>query len=404
MSNTALRLHDQAMSLADEAALARSASDLELADQLTREAFNKEAAAAAALEHDLNAEPWRATLHRSAAVLAVECNEFRAAEKLVGRALAGEPPAEIAEELRELWDDIRFRLHLESRKIVLAPDKLHLMIKGPATANGLASENAVRDRIESLGRLVFRTAERKRGKPYRDRGRITRAMRREFQLFLSKPEPPGYSVSMALGSQSGQLSLPGSSALDFGPEVLDELMDCLELFDRSDVPLLEERIPDQAYYRNFVSLASKIAPDGEEVMNVTLMVTRAQEQRIVALENPLPHPLNESPLVKAGKITIHGVPRFTDSDSEQEGKLQIEDQLGQVVAVVRIPEGQLSDIVRPMLDQEIEITAYRENNEWVLETIETAEASLTLKKPTASSERSQPRQKDLRRPRQGLGP
>ena len=390
------------MTLADEAAQARRASDLELADQLTREAFNKEAAAAAALEHDLKSEPWRATLHRSAAVLAVECNEFRAAEKLVGRALAGEPPAEIAEELRELWDDIRFRLHLESRKIELASDKLHLMIKGPATGNGLVSEHAVRDRIKSLESLVFRTAERKRKRPYRDRGRITRAIRREFQLFLSKPEPPGYSVTIALGSQSGQLALPGSSALDFGPEVLDELMDCLELFDRSDVSLLEKRIPDEAYYRNFVSLASKIAPDREEVMNVTVMVTRGQEQRIVALENPPPHLLNESPLVEADKITIRGVPRFKDFDSERKGELQIENPIGEVVRVVRIPEGQLSDIVRPMLDQEIEITAYREDDEWVLESIETAEGVTLRRAPR--SERQRSRQMDLGHPRQGLGP
>jgi hypothetical protein len=41
-------------------------------------------------------------LHRSAASLAVECFQLREAERLIGRALAGNPPPDIADELRDL--------------------------------------------------------------------------------------------------------------------------------------------------------------------------------------------------------------------------------------------------------------------------------------------------------------
>jgi hypothetical protein len=47
-------------------------------------------------------ESTRAVLHRSAAVLALECSELREAERLIGRALAGNPPNDIADELRDL--------------------------------------------------------------------------------------------------------------------------------------------------------------------------------------------------------------------------------------------------------------------------------------------------------------
>jgi hypothetical protein len=40
-------------------------------------------------------------LQRSAAVLALECGELREAERLIGRALAGNPPINIA---NEMWD------------------------------------------------------------------------------------------------------------------------------------------------------------------------------------------------------------------------------------------------------------------------------------------------------------
>jgi hypothetical protein len=56
---------------------------------------------------DLSAEPTRSVLHRSAAALAVECGEAREAERLIAVALAGNPPEEIAEELRDLWQELR---------------------------------------------------------------------------------------------------------------------------------------------------------------------------------------------------------------------------------------------------------------------------------------------------------
>ena len=53
----------------------------------------------------LDFEPTRSVLHRSAASLAVECLQLREAERLIGRALAGNPPPDIADELRDLLLD-----------------------------------------------------------------------------------------------------------------------------------------------------------------------------------------------------------------------------------------------------------------------------------------------------------
>lgn len=96
------RLHQESMDLVDQAALARRRGAPEAEAQFVKAAFEKEQAAADLTVPHLDLEPSRSVLHRSAASLAVECSEFRAAEKLIGRALAGNPPAEIAEELRDL--------------------------------------------------------------------------------------------------------------------------------------------------------------------------------------------------------------------------------------------------------------------------------------------------------------
>ncbi|MCL4203791.1 MAG: hypothetical protein KJ000_14920 [Pirellulaceae bacterium] len=54
----------------------------------------------------------RSVLHRSAASLALNCEEYRLAEKLLAVGLAGDPPPEIAEEMRDLLEQIYARREL----------------------------------------------------------------------------------------------------------------------------------------------------------------------------------------------------------------------------------------------------------------------------------------------------
>ena len=95
-------LHREAMELVDRAVLARQRKQPEQVAEFAKAAFEKEKAAADLVAGRLELEPTRSVLHRSAAVLAIECNELRAAERLIGRALAGNPPDDIANELRDL--------------------------------------------------------------------------------------------------------------------------------------------------------------------------------------------------------------------------------------------------------------------------------------------------------------
>jgi hypothetical protein len=95
-------LHREAMALADQAVLAHLQGNHAQVTEFTRAAFEKERAAADWVANRLDLEPTRSVLHRSAAVLALKCAELREAERLIGRALAGNPPRDIADELRDL--------------------------------------------------------------------------------------------------------------------------------------------------------------------------------------------------------------------------------------------------------------------------------------------------------------
>ena len=102
----AQQLHQQAMAKAGEAFTAQQQGDDHKYNILTEEAFEKEKAAAWMLFEKIEAEPTRSVLFRSAAQLAFNCGKMREAEQLISAALAGNPPAEILNELRLLYRKI----------------------------------------------------------------------------------------------------------------------------------------------------------------------------------------------------------------------------------------------------------------------------------------------------------
>lgn len=76
-------LHKEAMDLAEMALVAKLRGDLTQANQLFRQAFEKESQAARQVPDEPSAEPTRSILYRSAATLALDCREWREAERLI---------------------------------------------------------------------------------------------------------------------------------------------------------------------------------------------------------------------------------------------------------------------------------------------------------------------------------
>jgi len=118
------------MEQSDLALRARSSGDEPAAQRLFQSAYELESQAANDLLDNWGAEPTRSVLFRSAATLARDCGLFTEAEKLVHKALGGEPPAQIADELRDLLPQITFERHLELRGVRLAQEEVQMAITG----------------------------------------------------------------------------------------------------------------------------------------------------------------------------------------------------------------------------------------------------------------------------------
>src|SRR3954462_287742 len=97
-------LHETAMAFAEQALMSHDSLN---ANKLFRSAFEHERKAAELLEDALDYEPTRSVLYRSAATLARDCQDYGEAKRLIEKGLTGNPPGDIAAELRELLQRVR---------------------------------------------------------------------------------------------------------------------------------------------------------------------------------------------------------------------------------------------------------------------------------------------------------
>lgn len=360
------QLHDEAMDLADQAFIAKRRGEGDLAAGLLRQALALEMEAAHKLRDSLGAEPSRSILYRSAASLAMDCGEHRLAERLIALALSGDPPPEIAEDLRDLLEQVNLQRHLRLRGIALAPAELQLSVSGAMVGSEMALADTFLGRIEDLDRLMGRMFERKRGLPFRERSAAPRSISREHRLFVSAPRAGSFSVTLRVGQQ---LRLPG---FDQAPDVVSELVECLDLLNSGQDKRLREIISDEAYYRNFLGLARRIAPDGEDVTLVGLTAMVEGRERRVALtrrRSDIAHGAAWRPGRSAGKqSTVVGLLRQADA-IEAVHTIKLLEESGQTHTVV-VPEGMLADIVRPLWDTLVEVTGTWRGGRLHLETID----------------------------------
>lgn len=381
--STARELHTRAMDLAEAAHAAFREGLGSKAEQLFEEAFEKEQEAALRLADRLDAEPTRSVLYRSAATLALRCNRLRDAERLIASALTGEPPPAIAEELRDLLEQVYFKRHLDVRGVVMAPGEFQMSIAGKAVGAEWALSDAFVERVKTTEKLIYRTAERILGIAFRDRGSADKAIRENFTLFLSPLRPGSLSVTFKLGHQKQPL-LPGLENLsdeDYATEVVDEVVECLQLVNDANESALRERIEDETYYRNFVALAKQIAPDGEDVRQVGFTVIRGNTEKRVALRRvqeeitPLGiGPSRPAPVVKRSElVTVKGRLLFADHRKTEKGRIELvstEDPPKTYKVIV--PEGMMSDIVRPLWEDTVAVTGRRTRRGIVLDDIRAA--------------------------------
>ena len=361
-------LHNRAMDLAELALVERLRGNMEGAANFARQALESELTAIQELKEPV--EPTYSVLHRSAGTLALQCHEYRLAERIAAKALAQEPPHEIAEELRDLIEQVHFQRHLELRGIELGHDEVQVSLSGKEVGYGFVTSDELISRIGNASRLIGRIVERQRHAPFTEGG-PRKTIREAFPVLVSVPRAASFAVTLKVGRPTGQLYLPVEIEV-----VVDEFMDLMEMVNSSDIRALEQRIPQPPYLRNFLGLAKKIAPDGDRVRQVGFTVERRGEARRVSVTKPaadiLLPPVVE-PVTEDGRpgkdVEVRGTLRFADATGQEANVIKIVNDEGWR-RTVRVPEGMMSDIVRPMWDSKVVVRGLQKGRSIVLQDIE----------------------------------
>lgn len=348
--NDVSALHEAAMAFCDEAYFARARGEDEVAVSALRKALENESKAARIFRDNFDAEPSRSVLFRSAASLAYECRDYRFAEKLIAEALIGEPPAEIAEELRDLLEEVNFDRHLELRNVQLTDNEVQLSMVGSEVGFGTVLVDAFIDRVKDIERVFQRTAERLLGQEFRERGAVSRSIREGYGVYLKAIRAQSFAFTIQIGRQ---LNLPG---MDLSSEVVDEVVECFEIVTKGELQSLRERIPNEAYFLNFVNLAKRIAPDGDRIKMVGLTRSKGERQTRIAITKPQFEAGRQErqERLEEGENTIveiQGRLLFANG-KKPTGVIEVVSPEGQTYSVI-VPQGMMDDIVRPLWDENV---------------------------------------------------
>ena len=369
-------LHSQAMEAAGRAFYADIHGDYPTAETLFRKAFELERRAALLLIDDTQAEPTRSVLLRSAASLAVDCHEFREAERLVAVALAANPPSPVADELRDLLETVYFSRHLSLRGLELDPGEFQMSLAGLSIGFGVIESSQFLRRAEIVETLLVRTTERLRGRDFRESGSPSKGSLQGFEVFYSTALAASFAISIRLGRPQRQLILPGF----VGPrEVVDDFLTCVDDFNAQRMEALHQRmgalhqqIEAEAYFNNFTALARKLAPDGEKVTSVGFTSVRGDETRKVALSRPAGAVLRPRG-DKTRTLQLIGRLRSADETGHRQEHpvFGVEDDQGAKYNIT-VPPGMLQDIVKPYWGERVRVVVARRQNRLELLDIEQA--------------------------------
>ena len=363
-------LHNEAMALSDIADAFRRDKDAVSARDGYRRAMEKEREAALGYRAAPDAKPASiAILLRSAATLALDAGDWREAEKLVGLGLSGDAPPAIAGELRDLNERINFDRHLETRHITLSEEEIQLSLSGDGVSFGMVQSDDFLDRGEALQDLLYRAAERQSNQPYRRRGLIALALREQFAVFVSVPRGGSFAVTYRVGTQPDSLR-DASPSLD-PVAVMDEVTDTLRLFEEKKDGELRHRL-GEAYYKNFVKQAKRIAPDGRRVTQVGLTPggggrTPVALRRVVPRQ-PRQHTVEEVSYVGSIVEYVGRIVEMKARDDKQGILVTLQTAPGKRVSVTAVT----ADEVKPFFEQKVRITVYKANRVFVVQSIEIA--------------------------------
>jgi hypothetical protein len=260
--------------------------------------------------------------------MAWQLSNYRESEKMIALGLAGNPPNDILEEFRDLFDKVNFLRHLTTKGIELSDDEFRFTLgSGDEVMKGFAKGDEVLPRILGIEALYSKTVQRMENRPYTTHGKLPDGYDNIIQMYYQTPVAASFAMVFKIprAKQSQAALFPELEKTV--PPYVDEMLKCLDLINQGKTEELRTRIPDDSYYQSFIINARKIAPDGKNIKQVGFTVYRNNEEKIhpiqilqseIVIETKT-SPLEETEernIEKRKKETVSGTLLISDSDKK----------------------------------------------------------------------------------------
>ena len=339
-------IHNEAMDYAHYGLRFRRKGDDARAGEMFAKSLVLELEAIAAIQ--ATDEPDFSIMHRSAATLAIDCGDYRLAEQLASKALAGNPPEEQVWELRDVLERTKFLMHMQLDNLVVREAALTVRVAGGLVGDGSAFLSDFMPRVNGVAKLVGRVWDYVEGVGH-DESPENGGTRSTPPIVLSALQTGSLAVTLRIGSPD-QTALQGTLVPDdlFG-QTIDVVRDVAELDDPNK---LASKYPDEAYRRNFVNLVRDIAPDGGRVSLVGLSAVGEEPNRFNLTTTKRNLKVQPKPAPDEQHETIVGRLRFADAVNEKRKSIKIITENGEA-RTIRVPAGMMNDVVRPLWNQPV---------------------------------------------------
>jgi hypothetical protein len=365
---------------ATEAESARRLGDVDVAEDLYRQAAKQESLALDTLGEEK--QRTRGITAVSAVALWYKAREFSEAERAAHRYLAmGTVPSFAEFQLRDLLSSIWTARAAEKAGVRFVPGDVLVSVKGGEVIHGGAPLELIVQKVEGIQAVLYRTVEMLLARPFRRRGGPPSDILLMFRPWLFQAPAGSYQFAVRM-EEPAQKPLWGEHRPKVN-NVTSTFFRVLRAASNSADIELPEVVPDRQYRSAFVNLARNLSPSGKtfdrlEVRDASSpsepFVTLALDARRglnVALRNLRPPAL---PGDTQEPIKIMGTLRGLELDKDWL-EIAATDPAPGIPAKVHVEEISevLDDVVGPMVNKPVLVTVVRRGNKFLFRDIEPQE-------------------------------
>lgn len=356
-------LHEEAMDLAEQALREKRRGDIALAQELFELSLEKEKKVLELLENEPYQEPMYSVLYRSAATLALDCGNFRLAEKLASTALSKEPLDYVADELRDVFEQATAARHLNLGS--LNENELEISLSGKGVGYGLILSSEVENRRDVMKKQIKRLAEYLCANVFSAKGRLKEL----FRIFELTPQPGSFTVKFMIEPINQVKALDLSPKPPSPSDVIAKFMSLILIVNAGEISRLSEEISDVDYRKNFINDLKKLAPDGEDVSQVGFSALNISTQSPISVAFRVTKKKIQS-YIEAEEAsysadeceTVEG--RLLSADATVRGKnktikLVLNDD---TTRTIEVSESEIDEIVRPYWNTDVQVVISREDS------------------------------------------